>query len=224
VQALLDRLDAAPEEFSPNVLLRPLYQETILPNIAYVGGGGELAYWLQLRWVFQAMRVPMPPLVLRTSAAFISTKLADKWRASGLSIADLFTPKAELEKRIALEHATFSTSLEAERAEHARLFGALAERVTAADPTLEASVRAKEAFSRKGLDLIERRLVRAAKRQQDDRLRQLGEVHDALFAHGLAERRDNFMSYYAAKGPALFDEWLDALDPLDPRFSVLEGD
>lgn len=224
VQALLDRLDAAPEEFSPNVLLRPLYQETILPNIAYVGGGGELAYWLQLRWVFQAMRVPMPPLVLRTSAAFISTKLADKWRASGLSIADLFTPKAELEKRIALEHATFSTSLEAERAEHARLFGALAERVTAADPTLEASVRAKEAFSRKGLDLIERRLVRAAKRQQADRLRQLGEVHDALFAHGLAERRDNFMSYYAAKGPALFDEWLDALDPLDPRFSVLEGD
>ena len=72
--------------------------------------------------------------------------------------------------------------------------------------------------------LIERRLVRAAKRQQDDRLRQLGEVHDALFAQGLAERRDNFMSYYAAKGPALFDEWLDALDPLDPRFSVLEGD
>ena len=81
---------------------------------------------------------------------------------------------------------------------------------------------AKETFSAKGLAMIERRLVHAAKRQQADRLRRMNEVLDGLFAHGLQERRENFMPYYAQQGPAFFDELLQALDPLDARFSVLE--
>jgi bacillithiol biosynthesis cysteine-adding enzyme BshC len=221
-EQVLIELQLRPERFSPNVLLRPVYQETVLPNIAYIGGGGELAYWLQLRWLFQGLQVPMPVLMLRTSAAFLSAKQALKWRASGLSVEDLFAAKDELEKRIAMEHASFSTSLATERASHADLFNALAERVRAADTTLEASVRAKEAFSAKGLDMIERRLIHAAKRQQADRLRRMNEVLDGLFAHGLAERRQNFMPYYALEGPAFFDRLLDRLDPLDLRFSVLE--
>jgi len=222
VDQLLIDLQLHPERFSPNVLLRPVYQETVLPNIAYIGGGGELAYWLQLRWLFQGLQVPMPALLLRTSALFLSAKQAKKWRASGLSIEDLFAPKDDLEKRIATQHASFSTSLESERTAHAALFNALADRARAADVTLEASVRAKETFSAKGLDMIERRLVHAAKRQQADRLRRMNEVLDGLFAHGLQERRENFMPYYAQEGPAFFDRLLDALDPLDPRFSVLE--
>ena len=202
--------------------MRPVYQETILPNIAYIGGGGELAYWLQLRWLFQALQVPMPVVMLRTSAAFLTSKQARKWQATGLGIEDLFVAKDELEKRLALRHASFTTSLGAERSTHAALFDALAARVRAADPTLEPSVRAKEAFSAKGLDQIERRLVHAAKRQQTDRLRRMSEVVDAVFAHGLQERRENFMPKYAQEGPGLFDRLMEALDPLDPRFSVLE--
>ena len=222
VDQLLIDLQLHPDRFSPNVLMRPVYQETILPNIAYIGGGGELAYWLQLRWLFQGLQVPMPVLILRTSALFLSAKQARKWEATGLAIDDLFTTKDQLENRIATMHASFSTSLAEERIRHAALFNALAERAGAADATLEASVRAKEAFSAKGLDMIERRLVHAAKREQADGLRRMEEVHDALFANGLQERRQNFMPFYAARGPALFDEWLEALDPLDPRFSVLE--
>ena len=221
-EQLLIELQLRPERFSPNVLLRPVYQETVLPNIAYIGGGGEIAYWLQLRWLFQGMQVPMPALVLRTSAMFLSAKLGKKWRASGLSIEDLFAPKDVLEKRIATEHASFSTSLAEERAAHAALFNALTERIRKADATLEASVRAKQTFSAKGLDMIERRLVHAAKRQQADRLRRMNEVLDGLFANGLQERRENFMLYYAQEGPAFFDRLLEALDPLDARFSVLE--
>ncbi len=221
---LLIHLQLHPERFSPNVLLRPVYEETVLPNIAYVGGGGEIAYWLQLRWLFQGLRVPMPVLMLRTSALFISAKQARKWRASGLSSEDLFAPKDMLEKRIATEHASFSTSLAVERATHAELFTKLAERARAADATLEASVRAKETFSAKGLDMIERKLIHAAKRQQADRLQRMNEVLDGLFAHGLQERRENFMPWYAQEGPAFFDRLLDQLDPFDPRFSVIEED
>src|SRR5690606_41008214 len=63
-----------PERFSPNVLLRPLYQETILPNVAYIGGGGELAYWLQLKPLFDRSAIPMPVLLLRTSVALLPQK------------------------------------------------------------------------------------------------------------------------------------------------------
>jgi bacillithiol synthase len=59
-EKMLAELQQHPERFSPNVILRGLYQETILPNIAFIGGGGELAYWLELKAVFEHYQVPFP--------------------------------------------------------------------------------------------------------------------------------------------------------------------
>ncbi|MEO8733343.1 MAG: bacillithiol biosynthesis cysteine-adding enzyme BshC, partial [Flavobacteriales bacterium] len=89
---LLAELEQHPENFSPNVLLRPVYQEAILPNIAYVGGGGELAYWFQLKWLFQAVQVPMPVLLLRTSAAFLGEKDQKRLADLGLTVEQIFRP------------------------------------------------------------------------------------------------------------------------------------
>ena len=66
------------KHFSPNVILRPLYQETILPNVAFVGGGSEVAYWMELKDLFDAVHVPFPLVYLRNSVAFIGKKLAKK--------------------------------------------------------------------------------------------------------------------------------------------------
>ena len=63
----LNELQEHPEYISPNVILRPVFQELILPNIVFVGGGGELAYWLELKKVFEAVGIPYPMLVLRNS-------------------------------------------------------------------------------------------------------------------------------------------------------------
>ena len=64
---ILDEVDAHPERFSANVILRGLFQETILPNIVFIGGGGEVAYWLQLKDVFEGCQIPYPMLVVRNS-------------------------------------------------------------------------------------------------------------------------------------------------------------
>lgn len=215
-------LEAHPERFSPNVLLRPLYQETILPNIAYVGGGGELAYWMQLRWLFQAVQVPMPVLLLRTSAAFIGPKDVEALERLGLSVADLFRPLEALRAQVARHLVPFPVSVDAERALAASLYVALRERARAADPTLEGAVLAAEARAMHGLDAVERKLLRAAKRREQQPLDRLGRVYGRFFpAGGLQERRENFLPWYAREGPAFLDRLLDALDPLDPRFSVL---
>ncbi len=218
---LLQELDQHPERFSPNVLMRPLYQETVLPNIAYVGGGGELAYWLQLRWLFQAVRVPMPVLLLRTSAGFIAEKHMRQWKEFGLAAEDLFRPRTEVEADIAMRTATFRVDLSTEREKLTAAYLDMAEHAGAADPTLVPAVKAKEARALKGLDALESKLLRAAKRQQVDALRRADAILDAFLPEGLQERRDNFLPFYAAKGPAFLDELLSALDPLDPQFSIL---
>lgn len=222
-EALLDELHAHPERFSPNVLMRPLYQETILPNIAYVGGGGELAYWLQLRWLFQALRVPMPVVLLRTSAAFISPKALKQWQALGLGTEALFAPLDTMKAKVAAHYAPYSTAVEEERAALHGFYAALAKRAGDADGSLRASVEARARAAEKGLDRIGSSLLRAAKRKEQERLLRMDAVHAELFpGGGLQERRDNILPMLAAQGPGLLDALLEGLDPLDPRFTLFE--
>lgn len=219
---LLAELDTHPEHFSPNVLMRPLYQEHILPNIACIGGGGELAYWLQLKWLFQALQVPMPVLLLRTSAAFISGKDRARLADLGFSVADLFLPLAELQKRCAAGMASFAVSLEAEMEAHKRFHAALTERARAADPTLEGAAEAMAKRAMNGLERLGKKLVRAAKREQQVHMDRLSQVHGRFFPGGqLQERRENFLPWYVREGPAFLDRLLADLDPLDPHFRVL---
>ncbi len=221
-EELLAELEARPERFSPNVLLRPVYQETILPNVAYVGGGGELAYWLQLRWLFQAVQVPLPVLMLRTSAGFFNAKDASRMEALELQWPDIFLPEHELQARVAKERASFSVSVQDERQMLQRFYAELRERAKAADPTLEGAVNAIGQRALNGLEAFEKKLVAAAKREQEAPLQQLELVRDHLFpGNGLQERRENFIPWYAKEGPAFFDRLLAELDPLDPRFSLL---
>src|SRR5690554_3043535 len=93
---ILDELKNHPERFSPNVILRPLYQETILPNIAYVGGSGEIAYWLQLKDFFESQNVLFPLLVVRNSLLFISEKQRLKLEKLNIKYEDLFLPFSQL--------------------------------------------------------------------------------------------------------------------------------
>ncbi len=219
---LLAELDRHPEDFSPNVLMRPLYQETILPNVAYVGGGGELAYWMQLKWLFQAVQLPMPVLMLRTSAAFLSDKDAARLRELGLTAQDLFTPLAGLQARVALARAPFPTGMEEEKEAARAFYHRLQQRAASADATLKGAAEAIAVRAMRGLESMERKLLRAAKRREQAPLQQLHRVHAAFFpGGGLQERRANFMPWYAREGPAFFDRLLAALDPLDPNFTVL---
>lgn len=222
MEEILAELEERPQDFSPNVLLRPVYQERILPNIAYIGGGGELAYWMQLRWSFQALQVPMPAVVLRTSAAFLPVKLLELWRKEGLTEADLFAGNASLSRKVALERASFDAGIEAEKGTLNAFYDALLQRAIAADPTLKGAVEASRIRALRGLDQIGDRFVRAAKRQQRTTLDRVGRVQEALFPDGgLQERRASILPLLAARGNGLLDELLDRLDPLDPHFSLL---
>lgn len=220
---LIGELNDHPGRFSPNVLLRPLYQETILPNIAYIGGGGEIAYWLQLKAAFEAFDLPMPVLLLRTSLGVIDEKDARRLKKLGLRPEDLFLPIHELQKKIAAEHSGIDLSIEEERKEIAAIYERLQERAGAIDRTLDASVAGAAARSMKGLDHIEKKIVRAAKRRTQEHSDSLQVVLDHFMPGGkLQERRENFMSFYCRYGEGFLDLIKDRLDPLEPVFNIFQ--
>lgn len=219
---LLNEVRRVPQDFSPNVLLRPVYQEVVLPNIAYIGGGGELAYWVQLRWLFQGLQVPMPVLFLRTSAATLSAKHLHQWQEMGLCIADLFAPLDPLKAAVAKRSAGFRTELNAERGELERLYAALLAEATKSDASLRGAVEARRTQALRGVERLEKAMVRAAKRDQDVLMRRIDSIHEAVFpGGGLQERRDNILPLIAAQGLAALDAWSQLLDPLDKRFAVV---
>jgi bacillithiol synthase len=94
-----------PERFSPNVVLRPVYQECILPNLGYIGGPGELAYWLQLKDVFAVHQVPFPMIVLRNSVMLLRKAILHKLEKRGVKLEQLFLKEEELIKQfVSTEH------------------------------------------------------------------------------------------------------------------------
>ncbi len=220
-ELLLD-VELRPQDYSPNVLLRPVYQETVLPNIAYIGGGGELAYWMQLRWLFQGVRVPMPVVVLRTSAAFLPPKQDRQREAMGLSVEDLFRPAHELADLVAQRAAGTDNDLVAEQEALAALFAGLRQRAAWVDPSLAASADAAAVRAQRMLHNLKDKMDRALRRREQVHVQRMRTVLEALFpGGGLQERTENILPMIAAEGPLVLDRLLEQLDPLDRRFSVL---
>jgi len=215
-------LKTNPENFSPNVILRPLYQETILPNLAYIGGGGELAYWFQLKSMFNSFNVTFPMLVLRNSVLLIGKNEARKMQNLNLSVLDLFGDKEEQIKTLVLEQADSEISLEQEKLELSAIFENIATRAASIDPTLKAMVLAEEKRALNSLEGVEKRMMKAEKDKHSLAINQLTGVYDKLFPEGsLQERHNNFFEFYLKHGHSFLEELFKNLDPLDFRFTIL---
>jgi len=214
-------ITTSPEKFSPNVILRPLYQETILPNLAYVGGPAEVIYWLQLKSVFDHHHTTFPILMPRNFALIVEGHLGRKLQKTGLSLADLFEEKNFLFNDWALKNARHNLSVKEERETLFALFEKLRSRAAEIDTTLEGYVGAMGKRTIDSLERIESKFLRAEKRYQSDKLRQIEAVKDALFPNGsLQERTDNFLNYYQ-QDPNFIHRLLEHFDPFDFRFNVL---
>jgi bacillithiol biosynthesis cysteine-adding enzyme BshC len=102
---ILKEVDVNPQKFSPNVILRPLYQEVILPNIAYIGGPAEIAYWIQLKDMFDHFKIPFPILLPRNFVIFISKGLNKKLKKLMIRAEELFKPDHELKNKYLEDHS-----------------------------------------------------------------------------------------------------------------------
>jgi len=221
---MIGLVEKSPENFSPNVLLRPLYQEVILPNIAYIGGGGELAYWLELKSFFDAQEVLFPLMILRNSALLISEKNVRKMRNLKLELKDLFlkrnlliNKKVRQISNIDLDLSPFKKLLEAQ-------FESLELLIRETDISFEGAVKAQKVKQFNGIDRLENRLLKAQKVKLKDQIERLVLLQEELFPGGqLQERVENFSSFHIEHGSKFIDFLMKTFEPLSAEFSVLEG-
>lgn len=200
-EELESELQKHPEKFSPNVVLRPLYQQVLLPNIAYTGGPGELAYWLEYKRMFDHFAVTFPVLQPRHSALLIDRASAERMQKLGITVEDLFTETEALVKKVVASNAGGAISLSPEKEELESIFSSIAEKAAESDPTLRKNAEAELQKALNSLENLEAKMLRAHKQKQETSVAQVRKLHEKLFpGGGLQERYDNFIPYYLKYG------------------------
>ena len=219
---ILAEIENHPEKFSPNVILRPLYQEVVLPNLCYIGGGGELAYWLELKSNFDANKITYPMLLLRNSVVTITSKQAEKADKLELSYADLFANQQELFNQKTKEFSKFIIDFSEQKEALKKQFEALYTIANQTDKSFSGAVKAQEIKQIKGLENLEKRLLRAEKRIQKDRLQRILVLQNEIFPNqSLQERKANFSEFYLEYGNTFLKKILSELKSLDQEFKVI---
>jgi len=220
---LKDELKNHPERFSPNVILRGLYQEVVLPNIAFIGGGGEIAYWLELKDLFQNYEVPFPILIVRNSFLIIEKKYNELIEKLHLHAVDLFKGEEALINEIVNNQTKHRLKLDEEKFQIQQAYYSMKELVKKIDVTLAQHAEALETKTNKRLDVMEKKMLRAEKRKFTDTKNQLSKIIASLFPNnGLQERTENFMLLYAKWGNAFFKILYDNSLTLEQKFCVIE--
>jgi bacillithiol biosynthesis cysteine-adding enzyme BshC len=221
-EQILQELKEFPERFSPNVILRPVFQETILPNVAFIGGGGEIAYWLELKKVFEAAAVPYPMLVLRNSFLLVDEKSDALINKLQLSNEAIFQPEFDLMNMLVKRESGHQLSLQNEKLKLTELYGQLKEIAGKVDVTLSAHTAALHKKSLQRIEILEKKMLRAEKEKFEAQQRQLHKLKTQLFPNSnLQERVENFMLQYAKSGKAFIQSIYENSLSLEQEFVIL---
>jgi bacillithiol biosynthesis cysteine-adding enzyme BshC len=222
-EQLLKEIQDFPERFSPNVVMRPLYQEVILPNLTYIGGGAEIIYWLQLKQNFDYYGIDFPILLLRNSAIFAPLNLETKLNRLDLDLKDIFKNSEKLKKEWVFSHTEHNLNLYDEMQELNSIFEKIKLRTYKIDPSLGPSSEAVNSRLQKALKNLEAKLIKAEKRNFADALTQIDVIKSKLFPNGgLQERSENFGLFYVKFGKGFIPFLINNFKPLDLKFTILE--
>lgn len=194
---IISEIENHPERFSPNVIYRPLYQEMILPNLAFVGGAGELSYWLELKPLFDYYKVNYPMQVMRNSAAIINASVQKKLEKLNLKVEDFLGDVEQLINRYVQQKINADSNLADEKKKLEELFDAILLKAEASDITLKQSATGEKQKAISALENLEAKILKAEKRKQETAVNQIRSIHAVLFPDGvLQERRENFIPYF----------------------------
>ncbi|MDC0551998.1 bacillithiol biosynthesis cysteine-adding enzyme BshC, partial [Flavobacteriaceae bacterium] len=220
---IIDEVNINPENFSPNVLLRPLYQESILPNLCYIGGGAEISYWLELKNCFDSIKLDFPILLNRNSVLLVRKKQFEKLHKINTKVEELFLSQDKLltkkVKLFANQMFNFNNQINVLEQQ----FDTLRELSKLTDVSFLGAVNAQEKKQLKGLKNLEKRLLKANKIKHKSHLDRITTIQDDLFPNNsLQERSVNFAQFYCQFGDQFIKILKDNIHPLNNKFSIIE--
>ncbi len=219
---IIDEFKNHPERCSPNVILRPVFQEIILPNVAFIGGGGELAYWLELKKVFEAANIFFPVLLLRNSFTIINKTIADKIKNIGYENEDIFKTEKQFVKEIVNRESSNKLDLIGEKEALKIAYENIKLATSKIDTTLSAHVYALRTKALNKLEIVEKKMFKAEKKKFEAQQRQIKKIKTLLFPNeNLQERVDNILEYLSIYGIEFLDILLQHSNGLEAEFTII---
>ena len=219
-EALLSEIENHPERFSPNVLLRPLFKEFILPNLAMIGGGAEVNYWMQLKSTFSTNKIVYPILMLRNSVLIANDTISKKVNSLGFEIKDFFYDDVDLHKMYVSRTSDVDVNINSELVKLDDLFSSLLSKTV--DEGIKSSIMAEKQKQVNALKKIEHKLLKHEKQKHQNALSQISVIKTKLFPKKvLQERHENFIPFYLKYGVVFFDLLKKELKPFEHKFTLI---
>jgi len=212
-------VESNPEKFSPNVALRPVYQEVILPNLAYVGGPGELAYWLQLKSNFDRLQISFPNLIVRDSFLVLNENSQKSLTKLDIQLVDIFKPFDVLRKVLVREWSDAEISVENEGKAIEDIMRSIKNKVS--DKSLHPTIESEVQKIKKGLNNLEKRIQKAEERNHETALNQLKKLQNQLLPNGVPQERIDNMLNYSINDPRFLHKIINNANPLDTALKVI---
>ncbi len=220
---ILDLIDKEPELFSPNVIMRPLYQETVLPNVCYIGGPNELRYWIQLKTYFVNNKLQFPIIKLRNTAYVIDSKTFRKIKNSGVDIKHFFGELNDLINFKIDNISSLKVNFDSLRSNLSSQFDQLRLVSLKTDKSFIGALNAQEKKQKKGIDDLEKRLNKAEKKNYEAEIELIRSIFNYLHPKNIdQERYINFGNFYSRKGPSFINYIVEKISIKDDKILVID--
>jgi bacillithiol synthase len=194
----------------------------ILPNVAFIGGGGELAYWLELKKVFEAANAFFPVLILRNSFTIVPQKTNELIQKLGMDATSFFVNDKVLLEGIVKKESSLKLDLSEEKEALKLEYEKIKSAAAAIDNTLCAHVHALRTQALHKIDVLEKKMLKAEKKKFEAQLRHIEKVKAILTPNGtLQERIDNILQYTCIYGNEFIDTLYKNSNALEQNFTIL---
>ena len=221
-EEILNELDSFPEKFSPNALMRPVFQETVLPNLAYIGGNAEIMYWLELKDYFTELNLPFPVLIPRNSMLFLKEKTLGKIEKLNLKIDDFFQNFTKITNDKILDNNEILNLLNEKENLLTKQFLELKNAAETTEKSFGNLVEAEEKRQLKSFERMKKRLLRAEKIKQNELLERLENLFlDVHPSKTWQERIYNFSVLFADFGYSWIEFCLEEMVVEDSKLIIV---
>lgn len=222
---LIGRISSSPGKFTPNVLLRPIVQDYLLPTLAYTGGAAETAYFSQAGAVYETLLGRVTPIVPRFSATIVEPKTQRLLEKHGIAVPDVFIGPEALRQQLAARglpgdlQAAFEVTSQSLTAN----LGAIREKLEKLDRTLSDAAQTAISKMQHQLEKLQTQAARAEAQKSELVGRHAEMLSQALYPDkGLQERAIGGLYFLARYGTDLLHQLHEAIQPDCHDHQILE--
>jgi bacillithiol biosynthesis cysteine-adding enzyme BshC len=222
---ILSLLEKKPSVISPNVLLRPIYQDALLPTVAYIGGPAEIAYFAQMKGVYESFGLYMPIIYPRKSLTVVEKNIGNLLRNYNLKIQDIWQNGGRIVRELSEEQIPESIDrfLNSVASHNEQAFASIKQEMSVFEPTLEKSAELTLHKMNHQLKLLEKKILKASKKLHDRVTRQLSKMKNSLYpSNRLQERVLNITPFLIKYSYAFIDKLCQSIKLDDYDHQIVE--